>query len=385
MSFLLPILFLFACSDDIELPGPIAGGGVHAGEGDRLVLHAIDDISGLPIAGAAVSIGGSSMGTTDANGALAIESPGAPPFSISMSAPGHRTTEWTGVMGRQVTIPLRPDAVPMRPITITWSGFTMEPGTSYSVYAEGTFPRESIALDTDIPSADAFIDLTGPEPIDVAVPYESKRVFAFLFEHDDAGTPVRLDDSFTIVGFGISAEIDTTTTDAMVAAVPGSSLIGLTVGFGSLPPDLVAADVIGVPGLAFDNTQVVLFPPLVTLEGPQPGAIEGAGAYWLVGDAYADAFSSRVIARTLAAGTLADPTALVGGDFLAPPRTNTLPNGARFWVIEEDDRRTVAFTETFEPFPTGSIVRAVAGTIDPANFEWRSVTDSITAVSAQGF
>jgi hypothetical protein len=261
----------------------------------------------------------------------------------------------------------------------------MDPGTSYSVYVEGTFPRESIALDTEIPSANEFIDLTGPEPIDVAVPYVSRRVFAFLFEHDDAGTPVRLDDSFTIVGFGISAEIDEATTDAMIAAVPQSSLVGLTVGFGTLPPDLVAADVIGVPGLAFDDTQVVLFPPLVSLEGPQPGAVEGAGAYWLVGDASMDAFSSRVIARTLAAGMLADPTSLVAGDFLAPPTTTTLPNGASFWVIEADDRRTVAFSGTLDALPPDTIVRAVAGTIDPTSFEWRNVTDSITAVSAQGF
>jgi hypothetical protein len=382
--FLVSIVFLVACSDEIELPGPIAGGGVAEGPADRLVVHAIADPDGAALAGAEISFGGTVVGTTDGDGVLSIDDPGAPPFSLRVSAAGRRTTEWIGVGATRVTIPLQPIAAPTRRMSIAWDGFTFEAGRSYGAFVGGTVRREDVALDAALPTSDTFVDVVDATPIEVDVSISSSHVYAFLLERDDAGTPAdRTDDTFSIAAFGLSSAIETEAVAATVVAVPSSSLVGLTIGVGTLPEDLIAADVIGVPGLNLEDGQIVLIPAAASLSGPQPDAVDGAVAYWAVAEAQEAGMTSRVIARSLASGTLADPTELPSGDFLAPPVGNTLPSGASYWVIDSAGARTVSFDAELVAPPSGATVRAVAGTLDPADFVWRTATDTATAVSSR--
>jgi len=274
---------LSACTDNDHLPptpaaSTMEGGGV-AGTPltTQLNIAVIDSNTSAPLAGAEVFLGAGqaahSVGTTDANGQLAISGLDGSGQVVSAKFASYASATWGLVKANRVTIPLEPQATAGGTVKVKLSvaGFADLPAPAAGEHRVTRFsfarPRGLEALEASLEGANSECTPSAGSTectVTLDVPSDSTALLAVVAEGTDAGTPDDpTDDVLHMTHLGLRMAVDLTdgnAHDVSVAlfdpsAVASASLQTSTGG--------KVSEVIGVPGISLNTQgQILLYPSL---------------------------------------------------------------------------------------------------------------------------
>jgi hypothetical protein len=412
--------------DDTQDPVLVPGGGVTGAAIDGVVnVYVIDQSTGAPIAGAAVTIGAAAAVTTDADGLAVLEDAAVTGAqTITATAAGHVAATWVGVPGTSATIPLEPTATPQARVTGTiagWDGLDDPPIGNYNL----AVVLYSLSDDVGAPENHLAQPMNGATPANTCIKsfgseppcawQMNARVgqqihFAVIVEGDPQGTNNDIsDDTYELIGYAVGASVTLTAGQQMMnesLTITSAARSPLTVGFPAAPGGL--GELIAIPMLDLGADGRIVFPlPQVT---PGSTSVEVlsptgpfAGSYDVVGLATPPGVATVPYATGFARGaTVGGTTQLpawqtvptvsaTGGVFSASGTDDAELHSAvftrgttRLWNVSVLDGSTGFSLPTLPTSPLGTgpvTVEIAAGDLpsfDPGHFQ---VKDLATALS----
>ncbi len=224
-------------------PGGGITGGAIAGVVD---VYVIDELTGVAIANATVTVGASS-GTTDANGlfiAHAASITGKQTVLAAMTS--YRTEMWVGVTGSSVTIPLRPTPLappPSGTITATITDFaTPAPPPNHYRFGFATYSQSDLAYPGGNELAQNGNTCFGATcTVTVTSRTGTVAFAAAIYDVDQHGVGMQ-DDTFAVQTYAIATGVavgSATTTNLNLTKLPDTALNDATLALGS-PPSVLS-------------------------------------------------------------------------------------------------------------------------------------------------
>lgn len=336
------IVALGACSDggggNHPPPRVIAGGGIGDGPIDGVVnVYVVDDVTRAGVAGATVTIGGTTA-TTDADGLAILTTVDGHavhgPQDVTVAAAGYRPELWLDADGANLTFDLRPPTAAV-PAHATFSGSIANLGDLAVAAGHVRLAVVTYLQRDDL--GDAANSIATPNNGNACISQGAPAsactytidtrtgaigLLALVFDRDLHGTPTMPgDDTMTLAGYavktGLTATADTTTTGTDLTLVPAAQLATETVDLGTPPSGLATAS--GIVGIETADGVFQLPLPVSSaapsLLVPTLAAV-GATGYRLTGiaeNAAQPPTQSIVLRRAQTAATLS------AGAWLAPP------------------------------------------------------------------
>ncbi len=216
-----------------DQPELIPGGGVR---GDAIAgtiyVFAIDEVTGAPVSGATVLVGGATA-TTDASGLARIGDAGlSGTQTVTVAASGYAAATWVGVQGDEVTVPLSPSSVAAQTATVsgTIPGWGNLPGAPFGSYNLGlVLYSHTSTLGARENSIEQLTDGSG-NPLNACIDGAScswqirtrtgpQAVYALLLRGNARGTQDPADDTYTLLGYAAATGLNLS---------PGQQMSGVT-------------------------------------------------------------------------------------------------------------------------------------------------------------
>jgi hypothetical protein len=277
------------------------GGVGNAPLWEVLHVHAIDERSGAPLAGATVKVGALTA-TTDAAGLASFDDASLKgPLAVTVTAAGHAGATWIGVDGANLTVALLPDAaiasakvtgsltLPNPPIGDYSLGVALSTFTEDISAAENQLPQP---MDGDTPANIMLRSFVGNDSsFELTTRTGRQRVYVLVVAGKTNGTTEDLsDDTLTISKVAVADAF--TLSGGQTQAAPAFSeiaaadMLDFSVGFAGALPGLDEQIAFPVIDLGADGKLVLPVPPLApgkasTKVPPATGSL--AGSYEVVG------------------------------------------------------------------------------------------------------